>query len=95
MATKNEIKNESLGNTEGVGTTPEVPKDTRVKIFVPKTYATDDPNLYVGVNGVGYLLPRGEEALVPPHVAKEIERSLKAESMQDRRARALRDKTVK
>lgn len=60
-----------------------VPKDDRVEVFVPKGYANDDPNLFVSVNGVNYLLPRGKKSMVPAHVAAEIERSKRAAEKQD------------
>ena len=57
----------------------ETPKEERVEVFVPKGYANDDPNLFVSVNGVNYLLPKGKKSTVPAHVAAEIERSKKAQ----------------
>ncbi len=58
-------------------------KDNRVEVFVPKGYANDEPNLFVSVNGVNYLLPKGKKSLVPAHVAAEIERSKKAQERLD------------
>jgi hypothetical protein len=57
--------------------------DDRVEVFVPKGYANEDPNLFVSVGGVNYLLPRGKKSLVPAHVAYEIERSKRAAERQD------------
>ena len=57
--------------------------DNRVEVFVPKGYANDDPNFFVSVNGVNYLLPRGKKSLVPDFVAAEIERSKRATEAQD------------
>ena len=57
--------------------------DKRVEVFVPKGYANDEPNLFVSVNGVNYLLPKGKKSLVPAHVAAEIERSKRAAEKQD------------
>ena len=57
--------------------------DNRVEVFVPKGYANDDPNLFVSVNGVNYLLPKGKKSVVPDFVAAEIERSKKAAEKQD------------
>ena len=62
---------------------PEAVKDDRVEVFVPKGYANDDPNFFVSVNGVNYLLPRGKKSMVPAHVAAEIERSKRAAEKQD------------
>lgn len=61
----------------------ETPKDDRVEVFIPKGYANDEPNLFVSVNGVNYLLPKGKKSLVPAHIAAEIERSKKAAEKQD------------
>ena len=61
----------------------ETTKDNRVEVFVPKGYANDEPNLFVSVNGVNYLLPKGKKSLVPDFVAAEIERSKKAAEKQD------------
>ena len=66
-------------------TTPE-----REEIYIPKGYLHDEPNLYVGVGGIGYLLPRGTTSLVPPEVAYEIKRSLQAQERLDRKSEALK-----
>ncbi|MBQ2960808.1 MAG: hypothetical protein IJE09_06265 [Oscillospiraceae bacterium] len=52
--------------------------DKRVEIFIPRGADREDPNLFVGINGVNYLLPRGKKSMVPLTVAAEIERSGKA-----------------
>ena len=67
---------------------PEIPaveetKDERVEVYIPKGYANDDPNFFVSVNGVNYLLPRGKKSMVPPHIKDEIERSFKAQEIMD------------
>ena len=69
-----------MANTEN-----KAPKatDNRVEVFVPKGYANDDPNLFVSVNGVNYLLPRGKKSLVPDFVAAEVERAKRAAEKQD------------
>ena len=73
-----------MANNENKATKPaeEIVGD-RVEVFVPKGYANDDPNLFVSVNGVNYLLPKGKKSLVPAHVAAEIERSKRAAEKQD------------
>ena len=58
-------------------------KEERVEVFIERGYANDDPNLFVSVNGVNYLLPRGKKSMVPAHVAEEIERSKKAKNKLD------------
>lgn len=73
-----------MANNENKASKPaETTKDNRVEVFVPKGYANDDPNLFVSVNGVNYLLPKGKKSLVPAHVAAEIERSKRAQERQD------------
>lgn len=64
-------------------------KDGRVEVFIPKSYANDDPNFFVSVNGVNYLLPRGKKSMVPFEIAAEIERSLKAQEILDARIEEL------
>ena len=59
------------------------PAEDRVEVFIPKGYANDEPNLFVSVNGVNYLLPKGKKSLVPDFVAAEIERSKRAAEKQD------------
>jgi len=66
----------------------------REEIYIPKGYLHDEPNFYVGVGGVGYLLPRGTVSLVPPEVAYEIKRALKAQERLDKRAEALKNAAV-
>ena len=58
-------------------------KDNRVEVYIPKGAANDEPNLFVGVNGVNYILPRGKKSMVPPHVKAEIDRSFAAQNTMD------------
>ncbi len=53
-------------------------KKDRVEINIPRGSDREDPNLFVAVNGVNYLLPRGKKSEVPGCVAREIARSDKA-----------------
>ena len=50
-------------------------EDKRIEVFIPRGADREDPNLFVGVNGVNYLLPRGKKSMVPQAVANEIARS--------------------
>ena len=50
-------------------------EDKRIEVFIPRGADREDPNLFVGVNGVNYLLPRGKKSMVPKAVADEIARS--------------------
>lgn len=67
------------------------PNEERVEIHIPRGAANDDPNLFVSVNGVNYLLPRGKTSLVPKHIADEVKRAWAAQEAQDARMQALMD----
>ena len=54
-------------------------KKKGIEIFIPRGSDRDDPNHFIGINGVNYLLPKGKSSLVPEHVAAEYRRSLAAE----------------
>ena len=55
-------------------------KDEKLlEVFIPRNAANKDPNFFVAVNGVSYLLPRGKISLVPEAVAAEIARARAAE----------------
>ena len=56
-------------------------KEKRVKVFVPRGASNEDPNVFVSVNGVNYLLPKGKESEVPVAVANEYYRSLAAQEL--------------
>lgn len=60
-------------------------KDERVEVFIPRGQANDDPNFFVSVNGINYLLPKGKKSLVPKWVAEEIRRSFEAQEALDRK----------
>ena len=64
--------------------------EARVEVTIPRGSEREDPNLFVGINGVNYLLPRGKKSMVPAAVAEEIARSDRAadrlyESMDERK----------
>lgn len=61
----------------------EAVTENRVEIFVPKGYANDEPNLFISVNGVNYLLPKGKKSMVPDFVAEEFYRSQRAQERLD------------
>ncbi len=50
-------------------------EEKRVEVFIPRGSDREDPNLFVGINGVNYLLPRGKKSRVPAAVAAEIKRA--------------------
>ena len=71
------------------------PNEERVKIFVEKTYESDDPNEYICINGKEFLLPRGQYSEVPLYVKKALDRKRRAVSIQDKRNTNLREKANK
>lgn len=58
-------------------------QEERVEVYIPARVGNEDPNLFVSVNGVNYILPRGKKSLLPKHIADEIERSKRAQQKQD------------
>ena len=67
----------------------EKPVEEKEEIFIPRGGATEEGNLFVSVNGVNYLLPRGKTSLVGHAVAMEIRRSWKAQEELEKRKEAL------
>lgn len=64
-------------------TTAKVKEPKKVELYVERGAAHDDPNHYISINCVNYILPRGKTSLVPPHVAEEYYRSQKAQQRLD------------
>ena len=54
-----------------------------VEVYIERAIGDEDPNFYVGVNGKGFLLPRGQTSLVPPYIKEEIDRARRAERRLD------------
>ena len=67
-----------MANTKTTNTAPE-----RVEVSIPRGADREDPNLFVGINGLNYLLPRGRKSSVPAAVAAEIRRSERARDALD------------
>ena len=57
--------------------------EKRVEVSVPRGAEREDPNLFVGINGMSYLLPKGKKSSVPEAVAWEIARSERARDALD------------
>ena len=57
--------------------------EKRVDVSVPRGAEREDPNLFVGINGMSYLLPKGKKSSVPEAVAWEIARSERARDALD------------
>lgn len=61
-------------------------QDGYVTVFVPRAGRnSEEPNLFVSINGVNWLLPKGKESRVPECVAREIQRSAQAQDLLDQR----------
>lgn len=60
-------------------------EEKRVTVFIPRGASNEDPNLFVSVNGINFLLPKGKASEVPVSVAKEIERAGRAKEACDKR----------
>jgi hypothetical protein len=58
-------------------------KEERVPLTVPRGAANDEHNVFISVNGVGYLLPKGKTSMVPPCVKAEWDRSVAAQNKMD------------
>ena len=63
--------------------TKPAPAEERVAVNLPRAGEREDPNLFVGLNGLNYLLPKGKCSLVPPAVAAEIQRAERAREALD------------
>lgn len=83
--TKAETENNSVETENNAVETETVveKKDVRVPLDIPRGQANDEPNVFISVNGVGFLLPKGKRSMVPPYVKAEYERSVAAQSKMD------------
>ena len=79
MATNTKKTTEAIENND----------DNRVAVTLPRARGNEDPNLFVSINGVAYLVPKGETTMVPPEVAYEIKRAQEAEAYMFDQADAL------
>ena len=62
---------------------------SRVEVSVPRGPERGDPNVFIGINGMSYLLPRGKISSVPPEVAAEFYRAERARDQLDETMDAL------
>ena len=67
----------------------------RVSVTIPRARNGEDPNLFVGINGVNYIIPKGMMSEVPEAVAREIERAQAAEAQMYDESDALKAQNVK
>lgn len=75
MATKEKnMENTAAETVEEPKEKVEAPKEKYVRIRLPLTREQKE-DVYVGLNGVGYLIQRGKEVDVPAGVAEILQRS--------------------
>ena len=67
-------------------------KDEYVDLYIPKGFANDDPNEFISINGVNFVLPKGKTSKVPAYVKAEYDRSLAAQTAQDENVDKLLEK---
>lgn len=67
----------------------------KVKLRIPLHSEKDEPNVFVGVNGNGVLIPRGVEVEVDPAIKAEYERSEKAKEAAIKRKTSLAKRSAK
>ena len=60
-------------------------------VNVPRASGLDDPVVFVGVNGVNYIIPRGKTSEVPEAVAAEYERAIEAQTAWDAKSAKMAD----
>lgn len=51
----------------------------RVSVTLPRARYGEEENLFVAINGVNYIVPKGKAVDVPDFVAEEIRRAQEAE----------------
>ena len=64
-------------------------KEEYVDLFIPKGYANDDPNFFIGKN---FILPKGKTSKVPPCVKEEYDRAMRAQEALDEKTEAMLEK---
>ncbi len=68
---------------------------SKVKITLPKARGNEPKELFVGINGVSYLIPKGKPVEVPDFVAEEIRRAQAAEDFEDDEKMRMADEAKK
>ena len=93
MATKNMDNHvtEAEISAEALAAAKWIQAEERVEVYVERGNATDEPNLFVSVNGYNCLLPKGKTSLVPKSVAEEVARAKRAQQKLDETMDALRE----
>ena len=50
----------------------------RVELHIPRSGPKTEQQIVIGVNGVNYVIPKGQRVTVPDFVAEEYARSVRA-----------------
>ena len=66
-----------------------VENESRVELTLPRARRGEAEDLFVGFNGVNYLIPKGRAVEVPAAVAEEVARARAAEEFRHDAALAL------
>ena len=70
-------------------------KDNRVELFIPRPDGPGEQSVYIGINGKGYVIPKGQKVMVPPEVKEEYDRRNAAiEHLRDTRQKELEKSKV-
>ena len=64
------------------------------QVHLPRARAGEERDLFVGINGKNYIIPKGKAVDVPPEVFAEIERSKAASDVAYEREETLRSKST-
>lgn len=78
-----------MANTTNTTNTTKAAKDERVDVFVPRAGVNEDPNLYIGINGKEFLLPKGQVSCVPVYVKEAVECLYRANTYQEKHSQEL------
>ena len=63
-----------------------------VTLTLPRARRGEPEELFVGINGVNYLVPRGQTVQVPESVAEELRRAQAAEEVRTAAAERLQER---
>ena len=67
-------------------------RENYVTLYVPKGYVSDDPNVFISINGKNFILPKGKTSKVPQYVKDEYDRAMRAQEALDAKSEALLEK---
>lgn len=59
-------------------TKAESKKAERVTVRIPMFSEKEEPDMFVGINGVNYLIPKNKDVEVPVFVKEELDRAERA-----------------